>query len=97
MSSEIPEDVQRAVHDLAARASNFVERAHNGGSWMELQVWLVSMRPNYDLLVELAERGAVNRTARMRIDPARIEQIVATFTVPNTVPEDTRDDRHDQA
>jgi hypothetical protein len=83
MSSELPEPVQAAVRDLAKRAGNFVERAETGGSWIQLQTWLISMRPGYDALLQIP-LDAYPRSARMTIDPERIEQILRDFTVPDS-------------
>lgn len=80
MSSEIPDGVQLTVKELAARMECFVERANNGGSWIELHTWLLAMRPGFELLVEGMD---LPRSARMTISPERQDEIAKGFTVPD--------------
>lgn len=81
ITAAIPAGVQLTVRELAERMKCFVERAENGGSWMELQTWLLAMRPGFDLLDGID----MPRTARMSISPQRQDEIAADFTVPDTI------------
>jgi hypothetical protein len=87
MASEIPEGVQSTVTDVAERMEHFTERARNGGSWIELQTWLLSMQPGLETLLEIGLAG-IRGSARMRIAPERQEEIASSFTVPDSIPKD---------
>lgn len=84
----MPDIPQAIVNDLASRAEGFVERARNGGSWIELHTWLVSMQPSYDALLGIGMDG-LPRTARMPIPTETQEAIMAEFEVPDSVPTDS--------
>lgn len=88
MSSEdpfIPEIVQSIIRDLASRCDGFSGAASEGGSWAEIHVWLVSMQPSFEALLEVG-MDDIRRTARMPIPPDKQDEITASFIVPDTVP-----------
>jgi hypothetical protein len=84
MPAPIPEPLQEVVLEFAKRAEFFAESAKAGGSWMQLQTWLVSMQPGYDLLTSIGFDGCP-RNARMAIAPEKIEEIVKNFSVPDSL------------
>ena len=83
MPAPIPEPLQAVVLEFAKRAEFFAESARSGGSWMQLQTWLISMRPGYDLLSAVGDNCP--RNARMTIAPEKIEEIVKNFSVPDSL------------
>lgn len=82
--STIPDPVQVTVRDLAERMECFIEAA-DAGSWIQLQTWLLSMRPGFDTLLDIGLDGGVPRGARMTITPATQERIAQSFVVPDSL------------
>ena len=84
MSRPIPDPVQQTVRDLAERMTYFAEAADNGGSWMTLQTWLVSMRPQFDMLLDIGFKDIPN-AARMTITQEAQDRIAQSFVVPDSL------------
>lgn len=87
----IPENLQRVVHEAADRMEEFVRSAREGGSWLELQTWLMASQERVGLLLDVGVDG-VRRSARMTISAEQQEKILGDFTVPDTIPQEGSDD-----